>query len=356
MPVDQSVFKAYDVRGTYPDQMNEERRLQDWASDHCLSRRGDRASRVSELTIAVGRDMRLSAPDDGGEYIDGLTDGGARRARHRPGRHRGSLLDRQPPRTRRRRDGHGQSQPGRPTPEPSSCARRRCRSPATRASARSATWSLPTTSASRRRRAASVAEEDVMAEFQLHALGFINPEAVKPIKVVADGGNGMAGPMVGPVLDELPVVDLKTFYWTPDGTLPGPRAEPAAPGEPRVHHREGQDRGRAAGHRLGRRRRPLLLHRRARPIRRRRLPDRAARGVAAEEVPRRDDSLRRARIARRRRHRRSPPAAARWSTASVTPSSRLACTRTARSSAARSAVTTTSATSAASTAARCRRC
>jgi phosphomannomutase len=71
--------------------------------------------------------------------------------------------------------------------------------------------------------------EDVMAEFQAHALSFINPEVIKPIRVVADGGNGMAGPMVGPVLDELPVVDLKTYYWTPDGNFPDHEPNPLLP-------------------------------------------------------------------------------------------------------------------------------
>ena len=101
----------------------------------------------------------------------------------------------------------------------------------------------------------------------------------------------MAGPMVGPVLDELPVVDLSTFYWTPDGNFPDHEPNPLLAREPRVHHREGQERGRAARDRLGRRRRPLLLHRRERRVRRRRLPDGAARRVDAGEVPRRRRSF-----------------------------------------------------------------
>jgi phosphomannomutase len=42
---------------------------------------------------------------------------------------------------------------------------------------------------------------------------------VKPLKVIADGANGMAGPMVGPLLERLGL-DLKTFYWVPDGDFP----------------------------------------------------------------------------------------------------------------------------------------
>jgi len=226
MPVDQSVFKAYDVRGTYPDQMNEElaykigRAITEFLAD-------ESGKPASELSIAVGRDMRLSAPDMMESYIKGITDGGADvlsigqvgtevlywivnhrgldggamvTASHNPAKYTGAKLVR--------------------------------------------AKSLPLSGDSGIKEirdlvvadnfadvgaAGVVVEEDVMAEFQLHALGFINPEAVKPIKVVADGGNGMAGPMVGPVLDELPVVDLKTFYWTPDGNFPDHEPNPLLP-------------------------------------------------------------------------------------------------------------------------------
>ena len=46
----------------------------------------------------------------------------------------------------------------------------------------------------------SVTDVDVYSEFQDAALGFIDAGAIKPLKVVVDGGNGMAGPMVGPLL------------------------------------------------------------------------------------------------------------------------------------------------------------
>ena len=68
-------------------------------------------------------------------------------------------------------------------------------------------------------------------EFRAAALAFIDPGAVKPLQVVVDGGNGMAGPMVGPLLERLGL-DLVTTYWEPDGELPRPRAQPAAAGEP----------------------------------------------------------------------------------------------------------------------------
>ena len=106
----------------------------------------------------------------------------------------------------------------------------------------------------------------------------------------------MAGPMVGPLLERLGL-DLVTTYWTPGRPLPRPRAEPAAGGEPPLHHRQGPRGGRRPRHRLGRRRRPLLLHRRHGRVRRRRLHDRAARRVDPREAAGRGHPLRRARLA-----------------------------------------------------------
>ena len=43
-----------------------------------------------------------------------------------------------------------------------------------------------------------------------------------------DGGNGMAGPMVGPLLDRLPIEQVRT-YWTPDGEFPDHEPNPLLP-------------------------------------------------------------------------------------------------------------------------------
>ena len=66
--LDPKVFKAYDVRGVYPTEIDE-----------------DGAYRVARAyvehfalrTIAVGRDMRLSGPSMTGATIEGAADGGA---------------------------------------------------------------------------------------------------------------------------------------------------------------------------------------------------------------------------------------------------------------------------------------
>src|ERR671937_2710176 len=54
---------------------------------------------------------------------------------------------------------------------------------------------------------------------------FIDRDAIKPLKVVVDGGNGMAGPMVGPLLERLGL-DLATTYWEPNGEFPDHEPNP----------------------------------------------------------------------------------------------------------------------------------
>jgi phosphomannomutase len=66
---------------------------------------------------------------------------------------------------------------------------------------------------------------EIYEDFQRDALKFIDPSKVKPLKVVVDGGNGMAGPMVGPLLEQLGL-DLVTTYWEPDGEFPDHEPNP----------------------------------------------------------------------------------------------------------------------------------
>ena len=71
-------------------------------------------------------------------------------------------------------------------------------------------------------------ETDVYDEFRAAVTGFIDADAVGPLRVVLDGGNGMAGPMVGPVLEALDL-DLTTCYWRPDGNFPDHEPNPLLP-------------------------------------------------------------------------------------------------------------------------------
>jgi len=74
----------------------------------------------------------------------------------------------------------------------------------------------------------SVEHVALYEEFQVAALKFIDPGVVKPMRVVVDGGNGMAGPMVGPLLHRLGL-DLEENYFEPNGHFPGHEPNPLLP-------------------------------------------------------------------------------------------------------------------------------
>ncbi len=85
-------------------------------------------------------------------------------------------------------------------------------------------------------------EISLYEDFQREALGFIDPRAVSPLRVVVDGGNGMAGPMVGPVLEKLGL-ELEENYWIPDGNLPDHEPNPLLPENREFIMREVKARG-----------------------------------------------------------------------------------------------------------------
>ncbi len=68
-------------------------------------------------------------------------------------------------------------------------------------------------------------EIDLWDEYREQALSFIDPAAVRPMRVVVDGGNGMAGPMVGPILRRLGL-ELDELYFEPDGEFPDHEPNP----------------------------------------------------------------------------------------------------------------------------------
>jgi phosphomannomutase len=74
----------------------------------------------------------------------------------------------------------------------------------------------------------SVERVELYDEFHAAVLRFIDPDAVKPMRVVVDGGNGMAGPMVGPILHQLGL-DLEEHYFVPEGRFPGHEPNPLLP-------------------------------------------------------------------------------------------------------------------------------
>jgi phosphomannomutase len=88
----------------------------------------------------------------------------------------------------------------------------------------------------------SVEDVAVSDEFHEAALRFIDPDVIKPLKVVVDGGNGMAGPMVGPILKRLGL-DLIEAYFKPDGNFPDHEPNPLLPENREFIMREVVDKG-----------------------------------------------------------------------------------------------------------------
>jgi phosphomannomutase len=224
--MDPSIFKAYDVRGVYGEQFDSDGAYRiGRAFARVLSE--EERKPVAELRIGLGRDMRLTAPEMAGRYADGMRDEGAAvvdvgmvgtemlyfavgsrdldgglmcTASHNPKQYTGAKLVK---RGAIALSGDaGIAEVGRIA----------------------ASDDLGEPTAER----GELSEEDVSGEFRQAAMKFIDPAAVSGRKVVLDGGNGMAGPMVGPLLDQLPL-DQVTLYWTPDGEFPDHEPNPLLP-------------------------------------------------------------------------------------------------------------------------------
>jgi phosphomannomutase len=224
--IDPSIFKAYDIRGLYGEQIDAEVALQiGRAFARVLSDLSGKPTH--ELRVGLGRDMRLTAPELAAAYRDGLVVEGA------------SVLDAGQVGTEmlyylvgsRELDG-GLMCTASHNPKPYTGAKlvrdgaialsgdagiQDIRRTIERGLDTGANGATPPTG--------SVEQVDVYEEFQAAALAMIDPGAVRPLKVVLDGGNGMAGPMVGPLLQKLGL-DLIETYWTPDGNFPDHEPNP----------------------------------------------------------------------------------------------------------------------------------
>ncbi len=67
--------------------------------------------------------------------------------------------------------------------------------------------------------------DDLITDFAAHVRSFVQGERMRPVKVAVDAGNGMAGLVVPPVFDGLPI-DLVELYFELDGTFPNHPANP----------------------------------------------------------------------------------------------------------------------------------
>ncbi len=215
MTLDPAIFKAYDVRGIVPDQLDP-----------------DGAYRVARAyvevfrpkRIAIGHDMRLSSPALAEAAIRGATDGGADvsvlgeigtemlyfavadggldgglivTASHNPAEYNGMKIVR------------AEAQP-----VGSSSGLNEVKQVAT------GDDPLPPVASP-----GTATPVDVLAGYAEKMLSIIDIDALKPLDVVLDGASGMAGTMLGPILGRLPVVAHR-YFLEPDGAFPDHQPNP----------------------------------------------------------------------------------------------------------------------------------
>jgi phosphomannomutase len=215
--LDPKVFKAYDVRGIYPDELDEE-------GAYAVGR-----AYVDEFEprrIAVGRDMRLSSPsmseavmrgaaEAGADVVElglvgtemlyfavgelGLDGGIAVTASHNPKEYTGMKIVRRG---------------ALPVGGDSGLLDIRARATA-------GAWHQTG-------RTGTITKEDIWPQFVERVLSFIDVDAVKPLRVVIDAANGMAGVMLPPVLERLPIEAVRCFF-EPDGSFPNHEPNPLLP-------------------------------------------------------------------------------------------------------------------------------
>jgi len=214
--LDPQVFKAYDVRGIYPTDLDEE-------GAYAIGR--GYVEQFEPRVIAVGRDMRVSAPAMAKAVIEGAADGGADvldlgmvgtemlyhavgslgleggvcvTASHNPKEYTGMKIVRRG---------------ALPVGGESGLLDVRDRALA---------GFGPVTSRGK------IREEDIWPSFVDKVLSFVDVDAIRPLRVVIDAANGMAGAMLPPVLERLPI-DAVSFYFEPDGTFPNHEPNPLLP-------------------------------------------------------------------------------------------------------------------------------
>jgi phosphomannomutase len=221
-----AIFKAYDIRGIAGQDIDGDvAELIGRAFAHVLSALSGKP--VGELRVGLGRDMRLTAPEMAGRYRDGLVregvhvldagmvgtemlywlvgsralDGGLMcTASHNPKAYTGVKLVREGALALSGDEGIQDIR-------------------------RLIEAGIPDSPAAG---SGSVETVDLYVPFQEAALALVDTRAIRPLNVVVDGGNGMAGPMVGPLLERLGL-DLVTAYWTPDGEFPDHEPNPLLP-------------------------------------------------------------------------------------------------------------------------------
>ena len=201
--INPSIFKAYDIRGLYPGEVNEDAAFQ--------IGRGFVAY-LKAKRIAVSRDMRLSSPAVANAFIDGARqqgadvvdygmlatdmmyfavardghDGGAQiTASHNPKQYNGIKMVRQEAFPLSGEAGLGEIRD------------------------MIVNQSLPARAA----KPGGLSQMDVLDDYVKHVLSFIDPSIIKPFNVVLDAGSGIGGMVAPPLFDRLPCRRQRLHRW-----------------------------------------------------------------------------------------------------------------------------------------------
>ncbi len=78
-------------------------------------------------------------------------------------------------------------------------------------------------------RQGEITERDVLGDYASFLHGLVDLSGIRPLKVVVDAGNGMAGHTVPAVLGSIPALDVVPLYFDLDGTFPNHEANPLEP-------------------------------------------------------------------------------------------------------------------------------
>jgi phosphomannomutase len=224
--IDPHIFKAYDIRGLCPSQINVDVAYRIGRAYARVLPRLRGSAPDGGLRIALGHDMRLHSPALSESFGRGLVDEGCR------------VLDTGMVGTEmvyyaigsRKLDG-GVSVTASHNPkewagfkllrEGAMALSGDSGIPEVRDEALAGDFTTPAG-------AGELEHADLYLNFQRHVLSFIDPGAIRPMELVLDGGNGMAGPMIGPILDAFPVTS-HALYFEPNGQFPGHEPNPLLP-------------------------------------------------------------------------------------------------------------------------------
>ena len=215
--LDPKVFKAYDVRGLYPTELDEE-------GAYAIGRAY--VEHFEPRRIAVGRDIRLSSPSMAAASMRGAAEGGA------------DVLDLGMIGTEMLYYAVGElgleggfmvTASHNPRDYTGVKIVRRGALPVGGESGLLDVRDLATSGAWHRTGPNGTIETyDIWPGFVQKVLSFVDDRAIKPLRVVIDAANGMAGAMLPPVLEHLPIETVRCFF-EPDGSFPNHEPNPLLP-------------------------------------------------------------------------------------------------------------------------------